>query len=250
MLFASANPEDYTNRGRIITPLKDRFGSQVRTHYPLDTELEVAIVDQEAQAFVDDELNVNVPGFMKEIVGEISQLARRSPHVNQRSGVSARMSIANYETLIANATRRSLLSGEREVVPRVSDLEAIAASTAGKVEIETIDDGREEQVLDRIVKAAVLETFRARVRPEHLGPLVQAFEGGLTVNTGADVPSAEYAGRLADLPGLNGVLSDLGVGESPATVASAMEFVLEGMHLTKRLNKDALGGRAVYRGRG
>jgi len=250
VLFASANPEDYTNRGRIITPLKDRFGSQVRTHYPLDTELEVAIVDQEARGFVDDDLNVNVPGFMKEIVGEISQLARRSPHVNQRSGVSARMSIANYETLVANATRRALQNGEREVVPRVSDLEAIAASTAGKVEIETIDDGREEQVLDRIVKAAVLETFRSRVRPEHLGPLVQAFEGGLTVNTGEDVPSSEYAGRLAELPGLSGVLSDLGVGESPATVASAMEFVLEGMHLTKRLNKDAIGGRAVYRGRG
>jgi magnesium chelatase subunit I len=250
MLFASANPEDYTNRGRIITPLKDRFGSQVRTHYPLDTDLEVEIVEQEARTFSDDGLSISVPAFMKEIVGEVSQLARRSPHVNQRSGVSARMSIANFETLVANATRRSLLNGEREVVPRVCDLDAIVASTAGKIEIETIDDGREEQVLDRIVKAAVLETFRARVRPEHLGPMVQAFEGGLTVNTGEDVPSAEYAGRLAELPGLSGVLSDLGVGESPATVASAMEFVLEGMHLTKRLNKDAVRGRAVYRGRG
>jgi magnesium chelatase subunit I len=135
-------------------------------------------------------------------------------------------------------------------VPRISDLDALVASTAGKVEIETIDDGREEQVLDRIVKAAVLETFRARVRPEHLGTLVQAFEGGLAVNTGEDVASAAYAEVLTELPGLSGVLADLDVGESPAAVASAVEFVLEGMHLTKRLNKDSVGSRAVYRGRG
>jgi magnesium chelatase subunit I len=250
MLFASANPEDYTNRGRIITPLKDRFGSQIRTHYPLATELEVAIIDQESRPFADDGLAVTVPEFMKEIVAEISQLARRSPHVNQRSGVSARMSIANYETMVANALRRALSQGEGEVVPRISDLDALVASTAGKVEIETIDDGREEQVLDRIIKAAVLETFRARVRPEHLGALVQAFEGGLTVNAGPDLPSGEYAGVLSQLAGLAPVLSDLGVGESPAAVASAVEFVLEGMHLTKRLNKDEVAGGATYRGRG
>ena len=249
VLFASANPEDYTNRGRIITPLKDRFGSQIRTHYPLDTELEVAIVDQEARPLAHEALNVHVPGYMKEIVAEISQLARRSPHVNQRSGVSARMSIANYEILVANATRRALAHDEREVVPRVCDLDALVASTAGKVEIETIDDGREEQVLERIVKASVLETFRARVRPEHLGALVQAFEGGLAVNTGEDVPSSTYVEVMPELAGLSGVLSDLEVGESPAAVASAVEFVLEGMHLTKRLNKDAVGGRTTYRGR-
>jgi magnesium chelatase subunit I len=250
VLFASANPEDYTNRGRIITPLKDRFGSQIRTHYPLDVDVESAIIDQEARALSHDDLVVDVPGFMKEIVAEISQLARRSPHVNQRSGVSARMSIANYETLVANATRRALIAGERAVVPRVCDLEALAASTAGKVEIETLDDGREEQVVDRMMKAAVLDVFRARVRPEHLGSLVQAFETGLVVNTGEDVPSSEYASRLPELPGLSAILADLGVGESPAAVASAMEFVLEGMHLTKRLNKDSVGGRAAYRGRG
>ncbi len=250
MLFASANPEDYTNRGRIITPLKDRFGSQIRTHYPLDTELEVAVIEQEANALAVDGLTVNVPGYMTEIVAEISQLARHSPHVNQRSGVSARMSITNYETLVANATRRALAHGEHEVVPRVSDLDQLVPSTAGKIEIETLDDGREGQVLDRIVKAAVLETFRARVRPEHLGALVQAFEGGLQVNTGEDVPAADYATVLGEVESLAGVLGDLGVGESPAAVASAVEFVLEGMHLTKRLNKDSIGGRATYRGRG
>ncbi|HEX5616400.1 MAG TPA: sigma 54-interacting transcriptional regulator [Acidimicrobiia bacterium] len=250
VLVASANPEDYTNRGRIITPLKDRFGSQIRTHYPLDAELEMAIIDQEARPLVSDELTVNVPAFMTEIVAEISQLARRSPHVNQRSGVSARLSIANYEILVANATRRALTAGEREVVPRVSDLDALAASTSGKVEIETIDEGRDGAVLERIIKAAILDVFRHRVPTERLGAIVTAFEGGLTVNTGEDVPSADYADLLATLPGTREVLADLGVGESPAAVASAIEFVLEGLHLTKRLNKDALAGRATYRGRG
>jgi magnesium chelatase subunit I len=249
LLVASANPEDYTNRGRIITPLKDRFGSQIRTHYPLETDVEIAVIDQEARRLAAEGLSVSVPTFMTEIVAEISQLARRSPHINQRSGVSARLSITNYETLVANAARRSLAVGEREVVPRVCDLDALAASTAGKVEIETLEDGRESQVLERIVKAATLEVFRARVRPERLGPIVAAFEDGLIVHTGEDVPSSAYADVLPQLPGLSAVLSELGVGESPAAVASAIEFVLEGLHLTKRLNKDAIEGRAVFRSR-
>jgi magnesium chelatase subunit I len=250
VLVASANPEDYTNRGRIITPLKDRFGAQIRTHYPLETELEVAIIEQEAKPLEAESLTVSVPDFMTEIVAEVSQLARRSPHVNQRSGVSARLSISNYETLIANATRRALTNGERDVVPRVSDLDALAPSTTGKIEIETLEDGRESQVLERIIKAAVLEVFRARVRPEKLGPIVASFEDGSVVNTGEDVPSAEYRDLMKQLDGVGSVLSDLGVGESPAGIASGIEFVLEGLHLTKRLNKDAVGARASYRARG
>jgi magnesium chelatase subunit I len=250
MLVASANPEDYTNRGRIITPLKDRFGAQIRTHYPLDVDVEMDVVEQEASTQTPDGLQAHVPEFMTEVVAEISQQARKSPHVNQRSGVSVRLSIANYETLVANATRRALRNGEEEVVPRVSDLDALVSSTAGKVEFETVDDGREEQVLDRIVKAAVLETFRARCRPEKLTELVTAFEGGLVVHTGDDVPAAEYAKLLPQLPGLRDTLADLEVGETPAGVASAVEFVLEGLHLSKRLNKDSVGGKAAYRGRG
>ena len=250
MLFASANPEDYTNRGRIITPLKDRFGAQIRTHYPLDVDTEMDVVEQEAVINPPEGLRVDVPDFMAEIISAISQQARRSPHVNQRSGVSVRMSIANYETMVANATRRALRNGDAEVVPRVSDLEAIASSTAGKVEFETVDDGREEQVLDRIVKAATLETFRSACSPERLSPLVTAFDGGLVVHTGDDVPAAEYAKLLKDLPGLPDVLAELEVGETPAGVASAVEFILEGLHLAKRLNKDAIGGKATYRGRG
>ena len=250
MLLATANPEDYTNRGRIITPLKDRFGAQIRTHYPLDVDVEMDVVDQEATLQSPDAVQVRVPEFMTEVVAEISQQARRSPHINQRSGVSVRLSIANFETLVANATRRALRNGEQEIVPRVSDLDALVSSTAGKVEFETVDDGREEQVLDRIVKASVLETFRARCRPEKLTELVGAFDGGLVVHTGDDVPAAEYAKLLPQLPGLRDTLADLEVGETPAGVASAVEFVLEGLHLSKRLNKDAVGGKAAYRGRG
>jgi magnesium chelatase subunit I len=250
MLLASANPEDYTNRGRIITPLKDRFGAQIRTHYPLDVDIEMDVIDQEARVAPAGDLVVTVPDFMTEIVAELSQQARRSPHVNQRSGVSVRLSVANYETLVANATRRALRNGEHEVVPRISDLDSLVASSAGKIEIETVDDGREGQVLERIVKTSVLEVFRATVPTEKLGTLVSAFEDGRVVHTGADVPSAEYADLLGSMTGLRDALADLGVGETPAGVASAVEFVLEGLHLSKRLNKDSIGGKTTYRSRG
>ena len=250
VLVASANPEDYTNRGRIITPLKDRFGSQIRTHYPLETALEVAVIEQEARPLESAGLQVTVPGFMTEIVAEVSQLARRSPQVNQRSGVSARLSIANFETLVANAARRALVHGETAVVPRVCDLDALVASTSGKIEIETLDDGREGQVLERIIRAAVLEVFRDRVRPEGLGAVIASFEDGSVVHTGEDVPAADLAALAGRVEGLPAILDGLGVGPTPAEVASGVEFVLEGLHLTKRLNKDAVGGRASYRGRG
>ncbi len=250
MLVASANPEDYTNRGRIITPLKDRFGSQIRTHYPLDVETEMDVVAQEARPLSAGELNVHVPEFMAEIVSELSQQARQSPHINQRSGVSVRLSIANFETLVANATRRALRNGEREVVPRVSDLDALVSSTAGKLEFETLDDGREEQVLERIVKTSVLEVFRARCRPERLTKIVRAFDEGLVVHTGDDLAAGEYASLLPKVEGLREAVADLGVGETPAGAAAAVEFVLEGLHLSKRLNKDAVAGKATYRARG
>jgi len=249
MLVASANPEDYTNRGRIITPLKDRFGAQIRTHYPLTTEVEMAVVDQEARPLAGAGLTVHVPDWIRAIIAELSHQARRSPHVNQRSGVSVRLSVANYETVVANAARRALRAREPEVVPRVSDLEAIVASTAGKVEIEAIDDGREEQILERLLRAAVLEVFRARVPTAGLGDVVRAFEAGGTVETGDDVPSDAYVRAVAEIPALAAVAQALGAGESPARVAAATELVLEGLHLTKRLNKDRTGPGFTYRSR-
>ena len=159
LLVASANPEDYTNRGRIITPLKDRFGSQIRTHYPLETDTEVQIVRQEARPPSVGNVTVTVPAYMERVVATFSQLARSSSQVNQRSGVSVRLSVSNYEVMAANALRRGLRLGETNVVPRVCDLEAFAASTGGKIEIEALEEGREGQVLRDLIKASVLTVF-------------------------------------------------------------------------------------------
>ncbi len=255
MLVASANPEDYTNRGRIITPLKDRFGAQIRTHYPLDTELELAVVRQEARpldavALGIPGLRVEVPDHMAEIVATVSHEARRSPHVNQRSGVSVRLTIANYETMVANATRRALRLGETLVVPRVSDLDALPASSAGKVEIETLDEGDDGAVLERIVRSSVLAVFRRRCPMERFRDALAEFDGGTIIHTGDDVASADYVAALAMLPALREVVLPLAASEDPAAIAGAVELVLEGLHLSRRLNKDAAGGRATYRGRG
>jgi magnesium chelatase subunit I len=251
MLVASANPEDYTNRGRLITPLKDRFGSQVRTHYPLDVETEMAIVTQEAVLFSDESMSVTVPEFMTDIVATVSQVARQSPHISQRSGVSVRLSVANYEVLVANAARRSLENAETEVVPRVSDLASLPAATAGKVEIESLEEGREPQILEHIVNSAVLSVFRERVTTAQLTAVVEAFEGREPVETGEDVPDAAYASLMSSMAALAGPVGELvGPDATSGEVASAVEFILEGLHLSKRLNKDASGGRAQYRARG
>ena len=250
VLVASANPEDYTNRGRIITPLKDRFGSQVRTHYPPTTDIEMNIVDQEAQLFHEDGVTVRVPAYMSEIVATLSHLARASGNINQASGVSVRLSVSNQETMVANAARRAISLGENEIVPRVSDLDALLASTMGKVEIESLEEGREGQIVDSLVKSAALTVFKNRVSPESFREVLDSFESGLVANAGEDVSSTDYVRLVSEQPALRGPVQALTDGdESPAMVASAVEFLLEGLHLSKRLNKDAVGGKASYRAR-
>ena len=267
VLVATANPEDYTNRGRIITPLKDRFGAQVRTHYPLDAGTETAIVDQEAyvgsaaspdDGRADDErdaasLAVTVPSFMTQIVVALTRAARSSSHVSQRSGVSVRLSISNQETMVANALRRALRTGADHAVPRVTDLDSLTSSTAGKVEIETLEEGREAEILERLVSSAVLTVFKDCVPPDLHRAVVDAFEDDLVVDVGDDVSDADYAALLSRVPALTAPVQALlaadEAAESPAMVASAVELVLEGLHLSKRLNKDAQGPRAQYRSR-
>jgi magnesium chelatase subunit I len=249
MLVASANPEDYTNRGRIITPLKDRFGAQIRTHYPLDVDTEVSVVHQEARPIDGLGVRVTVPDYMTEIVATISHLARRSPHINQRSGVSVRLSVTNYETMVASAVRRALRLGEPEAVPRVSDLEALAASTSGKVEIESIDDGADSQVIQRLVNQAILNVFKARVPMDSVRTAISVFDEGMVVHAGDDVASATLVEVLATIPALRRAVTGLAGSESPAALAAAIELILEGLHLSKRLNKDASGNRATYRAR-
>jgi magnesium chelatase subunit I len=253
MLVATANPEDYTNRGRIITPLKDRFGAQIRTHYPFETHTEVKIMEQEADLPTAG-VPVSVPPFMKEVIAEVSQLARRSTHLNQRSGVSVRLSIANYETLVASAVRRALRTGEPVAVPRISDLAALVPSTQGKIEVEAMEEGHEDEVVAQLVAAATLSVFRRRVTLDDPQSIVAAFHDQVVVHVGDDLPSSAYLAVLADIPELEPATRKLAGpegadSESPALMASAMEFLLEGLHLTKRLNKDASGARALYRGR-
>jgi magnesium chelatase subunit I len=253
MLVASANPEDYTNRGRIITPLKDRFGAQIRTHYPLDVPTEIAIAEQESRPLdgAGAGLRSSLPPYLSDVVATLSHLARSSPHVNQRSGVSVRLTVANTETLLANATRRALRLGESEVVPRTSDLEALVPSTMGKIEIETLEEGRDEIIVENLVKAAVLTVFKSRFNVGDLRSVVAAFDEGRVVHAGDDVGSSTYVELVAGVPALREPVNALtGDDESPAAVASAVEFLLEGLHLSKRLNKDAATGRSAYRGRG
>ncbi|MGE3857444.1 MAG: sigma 54-interacting transcriptional regulator [Dehalococcoidia bacterium] len=249
LVVATANPEDYTNRGRIITPLKDRYGAQIRTHYPQTIEAEVAIMEAEAAHLMDDaEVEVIVPEYMKQVIAEITRLARRSPDVNQRSGVSVRASVADYEAMIANATRRAIRLGDRVAVPRVSDLAFIIPSLQGKVELETVEEGKDEQILDRLVQGAVVATFNRLIGDHDMDVVVDAFRSGRNVETGEAKPATEYQRLLNDIDGLAEVVGEVTRDERPQVQASAIEFVLEGLHLNKRLNKDRVSGRALYRG--
>jgi magnesium chelatase subunit I len=245
MLIASANPEDYTHRGRIITPLKDRFGTQVRTHYPTEIGTEIRIMDQEANladVVASGGPPVRVPLFVKEILAELTGHLRRSSQVNQRSGVSVRYTIGNLETVAAGAVRRAIIAGEPVAVPRPVDIWASLATSLGRIEFETLEEGREEWVLEQALKRAVVDVYRRRLGAENLSALQQIFEEGLSVETsevmGADIFLAQF-GRV---PGLARILERLEMTEeSPQSAASGLEFALEGLHLSKRLNKNAAG---------
>jgi len=246
---ASANPEDYTSRGRIITPLKDRMGSQIRTHYPRTIEHELQIMEQERARFDDTDIVVDEPDFMLEIVAELSHLARRASEVSQRSGVSVRVSISNLETLLANALRRAVRLGETSASPRMSDLGALVPSTIGKLELESLSDEiPEERVVDRLLARAIHDVFGRRVDLASLQEVVEAFESGLVIRTGESVPSRDYVRWMRETPGMPEAVGRLGVGESPAAVASGVEFLLEGLHLHRRLNKDRASTGGLYRG--
>jgi magnesium chelatase subunit I len=245
-VVASANPEDYTNRGRIITPLKDRFGSQIRTHYPRKLEDEITIMDAERTEFAADAFALSVPDYMKQIVAELTHLARKSSEISQRSGVSVRVTICNYENLLSNALKRSIRLGEKEVAPRVTDLSAIVASTSGKIELESVGDGAEDKILGKLAQRAVLNIFSRSFTGGDLDEVVSAFQGGLRFEASDDMPSAEYLRQIGEIRPLHAAAKKLGAG-NPAAVASAVEFVLEGLHLSRKLNKDVHAGRFRYR---
>jgi magnesium chelatase subunit I len=270
LLVASANPEDYTNRGRIITPLKDRFGAEVRTHYPIELADEIRLLHQEAHVSwsgwaggrnaakgggsragsLDLPL---IPEHLAEIVARYTRLVRDSSHVDQRSGVSARFAIAGLETIAASAVRRAAVAGETRPVARVVDLPSIVPASRGKVEFADSgsdpDDDRELEILDHLLRQATAQTFRARCAGLDLTGLQEHFAGGETVESGELVPAAALLGQLGTIPKLAELLGRLGVPEgeqSAEQAAAAVEFALEGLYLTRRLAKDTDGGRTVY----
>jgi magnesium chelatase subunit I len=249
VILASANPEDYTSRGRIITPLKDRFDVQIRTHYPRTIAEEIAIVEQEAVLDGRAELPIVVPQFLKEIVAQMTMEARASNEINQASGVSVRVTINNYETLISNAEKRAIRMGEPEIVPRLTDLPAVAASTVGKVELEYGGEEKGEgDLVKRLINRAALKVWDRYLTLEDCDRIVSHFEAGWGVEVSDSMRSDEYQEGLRQIPGLQDAVARLiGPVESPGLLAAATELVLEGLHLHQKLNRDRDGGRTSYR---
>ncbi len=247
MIVASANPEDYTSRGRIITPLKDRFDVQLRTHYPRSLKDEIAIMEQEAAPLSLRKRTVWLPEFMKEIIAHLTFEARKSSEINQSSGVSVRVTINNYESLISNAEKRALRLKEKEIIPRISDLHSMLASTAGKIEVEYMgEDKKEDELVERLLNRAVLKTFDQYFNVNSLQNIVEYFNSGWGVEVSDAMSAEEYMEGIKEIPGLKEMIRTLGNVESPIFMASATEFILEGLHLHQKLNKDVEGGRISY----
>ena len=241
-LVATANPEDYTNRGRIITPLKDRFGAEIRTHYLSELADETALLRQEA------ELVAEVGDPLLEVLARFTRNLRDSSSVDQRSGVSARFTIAAAEAVAASALRRAARTGDDEAVARVCDIPVVLPTLLGKVEFEMGEEGRERAVLDHLLRLAVAATFRERLGGLDLAGFTGVFAEGAVVETGELVPARELLAQLGSVSGLSKVLDRLGYGDaaSRGQVAAAVEFALEGLHLTRRIEKETVDGRTVY----
>ena len=244
LVVASANPEDYTNRGRIITPLQDRFGAEIRTHYPIELADEMAVISQEA------ELTAQAPEALLEILARYTRLLRESPAVDQRSGVSARFSIAGAETTAAAALRRATVYREDAAVARLVDIDAAVDVLAGKIEFEAGEEGREQAVLDHLLRRATAETLAARLRGVDLDPLIEALDGTVTVTTGADIPAHELLEELPELPeesqGLYDRIAQAFGAESAGERAAAVELALEWLFLAQKISKDADDDGTIY----
>ena len=246
LVVASANPEDYTNRGRIITPLKDRFGAEVRTHYPVSLTAETALIRQEAS------IEAVVPHHLLDVVARFTREVRESPSVDQRSGVSARFAIACVEALSGAAVRRAALSGEDDPVARIGDLEGVVPTLRGKVEFDVSEEGREEETLQLLARRATADAWRAGVGGGDCRPVLTAlvawFDEGNSLVTGDAIPAATLLDELGPLDGLGRLVSALEpeMAESPGLVAACVEFAVEGLWLTRRIDKDSIGGVSRY----
>jgi magnesium chelatase subunit I len=247
-IVATANPEDYTSRGRIITPLKDRFDVQIRTHYPRKRKYEIQIMEQEVRTLNLDGLSTIVPDFIKEIIAEITFQARRSQDINQHSGVSCRVSIRSYEAIVGSALRRSLEFSEERVVPRITDIEATFPAIAGKVEMEyeAVDENQADIIVN-LTKQAIKVIFDTHFKLEQLASITDAFENGVTAEISRNQPSKDYLPAFNVIPGMEDAVGTLVDPANPAEASAAIEFILEGLHLSNKLNREVIEDRMVYK---
>ena len=253
-LVFSANPEDYTNRGRIVTPLKDRIGSVIRTHYPKNRDIEIEITEQNAWVqrkesnIAEETVSVQVPQFMKEILAEVARLSRTSPHVNQASGVSVRMAISNYENAISNAERRSVLANQSETVLRLSDLSSLMAGSREEV-------GQEDALIRRILEEAVKTIFDQSFSPKMFRKVIEYFDAGQTLEVGDQHSDEEVVQNISVIKGFDNDLEKIGEELEPTLAkdssmnslkASLIEFILEALYCHNRLNKKQTSHRKSY----
>jgi len=257
-LVFSANPEDYTNRGRIVTPLKDRIGSVIRTHYPETVEEGIEIAEQNAwltrhEGASGSSIHVDMPRFMQEIIEELVRLARSSPHVSQSSGVSVRTSIANMETVTSNAERRAILTGESRVVPRICDMNYLAASCRGKIEMTLAEeDGAEDKLIQSLSGEAVKTVFRRYAEPEDYEHIIEQFKANLTFPAGDDLSADEFVANMKAVKGLSAAAATLAKkmrvdGGDAAMLASVGEFLLEALYVNNRIGKYNAKGKTFFK---
>jgi magnesium chelatase subunit I len=246
LVVASANPEDYTNRGRIITPLKDRFGAEVRTHYPVSLAAETELIQQEAR------IEAVIPKHVLDVVARFTREVREAPSVDQRSGVSARFAIACVEALSGSAVRRAAITGDPEAVARIGDLAGVVPTLRGKVEFDVSEEGQEEQTLQLLARRATADSWRGSLGSSDLRPLLTTlvtwFDEGNSVVSGDNVPAAALLQEIGPMEGLGRLVSALepAMAESPGLAAACLEFAIEGLWLTRRIDKDAIGGTSRY----
>ncbi|WP_297032752.1 magnesium chelatase [Thermogutta sp.] len=248
LILFSANPATYNRSGKVIPQLKDRIGSVIHTHYPRDRHIAIQITEQEAKIPLDGEYPVVVPYFMKEIIEQISIVARRSKYIDQQSGVSARLSIANYRTMVASARRRAIILGEKPAVPRISDLGHLNSSALGKLELDLMAGHQmnEKQVLDAIVAEAIRDVFQEYVEEHGLAEIAEIFGRGVKIEVGDLLPSSYYAERVKRVPPVWEKAFELNVSQDPAVRASCVEFILAGLYVTDRISRAEYRGKIVY----
>jgi magnesium chelatase subunit I len=248
LIIATANPEDYTSRGRIITPLKDRFDVQLRTHYPREKRHEIEIMEQEARRPNLDGLETYVPQFIKEILAEMTFQARSSPEISQHSGVSCRISIRSYESIMGSALRRCLEFREKKAVPRITDIETTYPAIWGKLELEyEVAERDDTEIVENLTKRAIKVVFDDHFKLEDLSPIVESFQNGVGAEVSRFLPSEEYMDGYEVIPGMRNAVKDLVNPDSPPEASSAMEFILEGLHLSNQLNKEVTDKGIVYK---